>query len=63
MTDRIVRLMNEFVTGRSLRFRYARFANTIIMHIFLIAHLVVQRYDEKKKKSVTLPFSLANSGY
>lgn len=47
MTDGIVRLMNEFATERSLRLRHARFANTIIMHIYLIA-MVVQRYDEKK---------------
>lgn len=54
MTDGIVRLMNEFATERSLRLRYARFATTIIMHIYLIA-MVVQRYDEKKI-GVTLLF-------
>lgn len=53
MTDGIARLMNEFATGRSLRFRYACFANTIIMYIYLIA-MVVQRYDEKM--GVTLTF-------
>lgn len=55
LTDRIVRTMNEFAIGRNSRFRCARFANAIVMHISYLIAMVVQRYDEKKKINVTLP--------
>lgn len=41
--------MNLRLAGKNSRFRYARFANTIVMHVLYLIAMVVQRYDEKKK--------------